>query len=447
MTGGRKPHLGGVVAFARAEHDRADDLLGAVVPARMREEPPARAASVLANVVPFARPRSNDNARPVGPELAFPAATRPAPMAGRSFGVTRRAGFIAMSLLVHGAVFAALWREPAPMNGTELEAISVELVPPGNNTPAGRSPTASENEGVAQAGQVTEAPDEKPPVEQAEQPTTDQPQDVKVAEQEAAREQPVVAEQQTPPEPVLAPQEPESPREVVQQPTPAPKEPEPRESIAMVESPNPPEIATEKPPEVAPEKPVEPERLTLLPQAPPPEEKPAEPPKPELEPQKPVLRDPEPQKQSEPKKPEPKKPEAKKQQAKEKPKAKEATRIAARTAERTIERSAGPQSIVGSNGTGIGAAARASYSGIVAAHLRRFKQYPSDAQARGEEGTALLSFALDGGGRLTSVRLVRSSGVPSLDQAAQAWVRRASPFPPPPNPGHVVTAPLNFNIR
>jgi protein TonB len=424
MIGGRKPHLGEVVAFARAEHDRADDLLGAVVPARLREEPQTRAASVLDNVVPFVRPRSNDNARPAGPALAFGEAARPAPLTGRPYGVTQRAGLVGLSLLVHAATFAALafWYIPAPLNGTEPEAISVELVPPGSNTPAGRSASPSPDEGMAQDGRVTETPDEKPPVEQAEEPTTDQPQDVKIAEQEAAPEQPVVAEQAPQP----APKEPE--------PVLAPQEPEPRESIAMVESPNTPEIATEKPPEVAPEKPIEPEKLTLLPQAPPPEEKPAEPPKPELqqpelpkpEPKKPVLRDPEPQKQPEPKKPEPKKPVAKKQEAK--PKAKEATRIAARTAERTIERPAGPQSTVGSNGTGLGAATRANYAGLVSAHLQRNKRPLPD----GQTGRAGVAFNVDRSGRVTSVRVFSPSGNASVDQEIQAMVRRASPFPPPP---------------
>jgi protein TonB len=445
MTGGRKPQLGEVVAFARAEHDRADDLLGAVVPARLREEPQARAASVLDNVVPFVRPRSNDNAR--DPELALPATARPAPLTGRPFGIAGRAGFVVLSLLVHAATFAALafWYVPAPLNGTELEAISVELVAPGSNTPAGQSQTPAENEGVAQSGQITETPDEKPPVEQAEEPTTEQPQDVKVAEQEAAPEQPKAVEEQTP-EPVqeIAPPEPEPPREVVS----APQEPEPRESIAMVESPNTPEIATEKPPEVAPEKPVEPEQLTLLPQAPPPDEKPVEPPKPELakpepkpEPPKPALRDPEP-------KPEPKKPEAKKPESKPKPKAKERTRTAARTAERTTERSAGPQRIDASNGTGIGAATRANYRGMVSAHLQRHKRYPPDAESRGERGRASVTFSVDGSGRVTSVRLAGRSGYASLDQEVQAMVRRASPFPAPPDGrGDSFTVPVFFGGR
>ena len=43
-----------------------------------------------------------------------------------------------------------------------------------------------------------------------------------------------------------------------------------------------------------------------------------------------------------------------------------------------------------------------NYPGLVSAHLRRHKQYPSDARSRGDQGTATVTFSLDGGGRVTS---------------------------------------------
>jgi protein TonB len=47
-------------------------------------------------------------------------------------------------------------------------------------------------------------------------------------------------------------------------------------------------------------------------------------------------------------------------------------------------------------------------------------------------GTAVVSFKVTSGGGLAYARLSRSSGVPALDQAAVAAVRRSAPFPTPP---------------
>jgi periplasmic protein TonB len=47
---------------------------------------------------------------------------------------------------------------------------------------------------------------------------------------------------------------------------------------------------------------------------------------------------------------------------------------------------------------------------------------------------------------VTSVRLARSSGNASLDRESQDLVRRASPFPPPPQGKASITVPVNFNV-
>ena len=404
MTSGTKPHLGEVVAFVRADDGRADDLLGAVVPARLREEPTGLG---LVNVVPFVRPRSNDNAKLSAPAPVLLPADRPAQSQRVAHTMARGVLFVAISLLAHGAVLRGFWDDaPRPLVGTELEAITVELVPPGSNTPAGQATRPTENEGVERPGQVTETPSEQA-VQQVETPTTDQSQDVPVAKQETAPEQPVVAEQPAP----VEPQEP--PREVVQQ-------PEPRETVAMVETPQ-----AEMPTEAPRPTPADPEKVTLAP-----------PPTPQLttpEPEKPIEK---------PKKPE----QAKKQE--QKPKAAERKRIAARTDERTQEHTTGPRAREGSQGVGRGGASEANYRGQVSAHLQRHKQYPSDARARGEQGTPTVAFSVDGGGRVTSVRLGRSSGYPSLDQEVQAMVRRASPFPAPPDGrSQSFSVPIGFGLR
>jgi periplasmic protein TonB len=101
------------------------------------------------------------------------------------------------------------------------------------------------------------------------------------------------------------------------------------------------------------------------------------------------------------------------------------------------------------NNVGVGRSdADTNYAGLVSAHLRRHQQYPADARSRGEHGTATVTFALDGSGRVTSARLAKGSGVASLDQEVQAMVRRASPFPPPPS-RHAVsfTVPVTFRLN
>ena len=88
-----------------------------------------------------------------------------------------------------------------------------------------------------------------------------------------------------------------------------------------------------------------------------------------------------------------------------------------------------------------------NYRGLVAAHLARHKQFPAGARIGGDEGTAFVMFSLDGTGSVTSVRLIQSSGVGSLDHETQAMVRRASPFPAPPSGQPMIfTVPIRFYL-
>jgi len=71
-----------------------------------------------------------------------------------------------------------------------------------------------------------------------------------------------------------------------------------------------------------------------------------------------------------------------------------------------------------------------------------------DVRSRGQQGTATVSFSLDGGGRVTAARLVRGSGIASIDQEVQAMVRRSSPFPAPPSGRSVsFTVPVSFRLN
>jgi protein TonB len=97
------------------------------------------------------------------------------------------------------------------------------------------------------------------------------------------------------------------------------------------------------------------------------------------------------------------------------------------------------------------AAALASYNQLVAAHLQRFKQYPSGAKAAGEQGTSRLSFTLGRSGQVLGSRLAGSSGHPSLDSETLAMVRRAQPFPAMPpelkQASMSFSIPVQFSIR
>jgi len=87
----------------------------------------------------------------------------------------------------------------------------------------------------------------------------------------------------------------------------------------------------------------------------------------------------------------------------------------------------------------------------VAALLERNKRYPPQAQSRREQGVVRLFFSLDRKGMVIASRVATSSGSSALDAEAMALVRRAQPFPAPPQElsgAHVdLTVPIRFNLR
>jgi len=74
----------------------------------------------------------------------------------------------------------------------------------------------------------------------------------------------------------------------------------------------------------------------------------------------------------------------------------------------------------------------ADYLAAIMAWLERHKLYPEAARARREQGTVLVAFAIDRGGRLLSFGVRRSSGSTALDAAAEDMIRRAAPLPAVP---------------
>ena len=85
---------------------------------------------------------------------------------------------------------------------------------------------------------------------------------------------------------------------------------------------------------------------------------------------------------------------------------------------------------------------------LVGARLQQQKRYPSSAEGRRETGTVMLRFQVNRDGSVTSRSIVRSSGVPALDQEVLAMLKRAQPmpafFPGMTQPQMTLTVPVEF---
>jgi len=71
------------------------------------------------------------------------------------------------------------------------------------------------------------------------------------------------------------------------------------------------------------------------------------------------------------------------------------------------------------------------YRALLGSWLESHKRYPESARERGEEGRAVLQFAVDRSGRVIDFAVIRGSGYPDLDAAVESMMRGASlpPFP------------------
>lgn len=108
-----------------------------------------------------------------------------------------------------------------------------------------------------------------------------------------------------------------------------------------------------------------------------------------------------------------------------------------------------PRAAAQQNSTGArSSVSPARWQARVASHLERRKRYPAAAKRQGQQGTAQVRFTIDGSGNVQSVSLVRSSGVPALDEEVVSLVRRASPVPaPPPGVNRTIVVPIRFSMR
>lgn len=170
-------------------------------------------------------------------------------------------------------------------------------------------------------------------------------------------------------------------------------------------------------------------------------EKPVEVAKVEPEPEKPLDIKPEPVTQAELSiLPPPRPKEVKK---KPPPKRQASLEAAPTAADRKAERMTAAQPSAAADGSAL-----PDWRARVAAVIARYRQYPADAQSRGEQGVANVSFTVDGSGRVHNPRLQRSSGSRSLDSDAVDWVMRSQPLPAPPGEKSIfVTLPLSYSLR
>ena len=385
----------GEIIPLRPGHSRVHNLFDPFAPVRADHRLAANdAGAALGKVVPFTHPRGYAPTWPAIPaDLVW--AARPHSMREDTWF----AAFVTLSLAAHVGLFIAMWSEPVPLASIGVEVISVEFVL-GATAPAGIAATEGEQHVNAAVASETKAAE----VDKSEEKATAQPQALEIAREETApeqqTEQPKAAEtklEKTTYDETAAPSQERA-------------QTEQKPAVAMVETPSP-ETATARP-----------EETPTPPEATPPPQ-PAERPIEKKERPKPVHAAP------------PK-------SVKDAMPAQEPRRVAAPTREKASHNAKASSPSTAANNVGVGRSDRdTNYPGLVSAHLRRYQQYPPDARSRGDQGTAMLSFGLDGGGRVTSARLARGSGVASLDQEVQAMVRRASPFPAPPD-----GRPRNFTV-
>jgi protein TonB len=92
-----------------------------------------------------------------------------------------------------------------------------------------------------------------------------------------------------------------------------------------------------------------------------------------------------------------------------------------------------------------------SWQTLLMRKLQQFKRYPNGAQARGEQGVALLAFSVDRDGHVLNRKIVRSSGHADLDNEVLAMIERAQPLPAFPGSMHEpqlsLTVPIRFALR
>lgn len=91
------------------------------------------------------------------------------------------------------------------------------------------------------------------------------------------------------------------------------------------------------------------------------------------------------------------------------------------------------------------------YGSTLGRAIAKHKQYPRIAQMRGWQGDVLLDLKIDGSGNVLSAKVRESTGHEALDNQALEMVRKASPFPAPPEALRIrtfnITVPVSFKLE
>jgi len=92
-----------------------------------------------------------------------------------------------------------------------------------------------------------------------------------------------------------------------------------------------------------------------------------------------------------------------------------------------------------------------SYSSLLANAIAKYKQYPKIAQMRGWQGTVIADLEIDTKGSVISVKIKKSSSYEVLDNEALEMIKKASPFPAPPESlrgkNFNVLVPISFKLE
>jgi protein TonB len=92
-----------------------------------------------------------------------------------------------------------------------------------------------------------------------------------------------------------------------------------------------------------------------------------------------------------------------------------------------------------------------SYSSLLANAIAKYKQYPKIAQMRGWQGTIIVDLEIDSKGNVMSIKVKKSSTYEVLDNEALEMIRKASPFPAPPESlrgkNFNVLVPISFKLE
>jgi colicin import membrane protein len=98
---------------------------------------------------------------------------------------------------------------------------------------------------------------------------------------------------------------------------------------------------------------------------------------------------------------------------------------------RTLEQAGRPGAAVGAEAGGAQGAAMGSWGAKVSSHIRANTVFAIPPDLRGNP-KAEFALSIMPDGSIAGLRLMRSSGVPGWDQAAERAIRRADPLPRPP---------------